>query len=137
MPNVPPGDDTDYTCATCSATVGMFIGREGWHHFRGAGTVASPVELYDPGHPAAPMLGSSNGQAGHAELVRSWRDASARLRRAGTAAYDVADAVLTTGARPGHAEAIYAVADDLRQLSRELAILERQQRDNREEAPDQ
>ena len=30
----------------------MFQGFEGWRHFRGEGTAASPVELYDAGHEA-------------------------------------------------------------------------------------
>ena len=32
----------------------MFIGRAGWQHYCGDGTAASPVVLYDAGHPAAP-----------------------------------------------------------------------------------
>lgn len=31
----------------------MFLGFEGWRHFRGEGTAASPVVLYDTGHEAA------------------------------------------------------------------------------------
>jgi hypothetical protein len=68
----------------------------------------------------------SNGQAPRDDLVAQWRDASARLRAAGTAAYDAADAILTTGPRPGTAQAVYDVADDLRRLSRTLALIERQ-----------
>jgi len=44
--------DYNYTCSTCGAQIGMFIGREGWHHYRGDGTAASPVEIYDAGHEA-------------------------------------------------------------------------------------
>jgi hypothetical protein len=43
-------------CAGCGADIGIFIGLgPGWHHFRGEGTAASPVELYDAGH--APEVG--------------------------------------------------------------------------------
>ena len=43
------------SCRTCGAAVGIFLGHgEGWHHFRGQGTAASPVELYDAGHEAVP-----------------------------------------------------------------------------------
>ena len=46
-------EDIDYRCATCKATIGIFIGHgDGWHHYRGAGTADSPTELYDAGHPA-------------------------------------------------------------------------------------
>ncbi len=44
--------DYDYTCSVCGARIGIFTGREGWHHYRGEGTAASPVELYDAGHEA-------------------------------------------------------------------------------------
>ena len=38
-------------CAGCGAWVGIFRGHgDGWHHFRGSGTAASPVELFDAGH---------------------------------------------------------------------------------------
>lgn len=44
-------DDLEPYCATCGATVGIFIDHgEGWHHFRGAGTPEDPNELYDAGH---------------------------------------------------------------------------------------
>lgn len=46
-------DDAEPYCVTCGRWVGMFHGLEGWRHFRGEGTAASPVELYDPGHEAA------------------------------------------------------------------------------------
>jgi len=73
-----------------------------------------------------------NGQAGHRVLVEQWRDASRRLRVAATVANDIAEEVLSTGPRPGHAQAVYDVADDLRRLSTELALIERQQ-ENREQ----
>jgi hypothetical protein len=44
--------DYNYTCKTCGAQIGMFIGRQGWQHYRGDGTTASPVEIYDAGHEA-------------------------------------------------------------------------------------
>lgn len=44
-------DDFEAYCQTCGSPVGIFLGHgDGWHHFRGEGTVASPVELYDAGH---------------------------------------------------------------------------------------
>jgi hypothetical protein len=49
------GDDEDLEpyCYTCGANIGIFTGRGGaWLHYTGEGTVDSPVELYDPGHPA-------------------------------------------------------------------------------------
>jgi hypothetical protein len=54
------GDDGDELdglepyCTGCGSWIGMFHGLEGWHHFRGKGTAASPVELYDAGHEAIP-----------------------------------------------------------------------------------
>ena len=46
-------DDYNYTCSTCGALIGVFIGHgDGWHHYRGEGTAASPVELFDAGHEA-------------------------------------------------------------------------------------
>ena len=45
--------DYNYACSTCGARIGVFIGRDGWQHYRGEGTVASPVEIYDAGHEAA------------------------------------------------------------------------------------
>jgi hypothetical protein len=46
-------DDDEPYCVTCGRWMGMFHGLEDWRHFRGEGTAASPVELYDPGHEAA------------------------------------------------------------------------------------
>jgi hypothetical protein len=43
-------DDAEPYCLTCGQWVGMFIGVEGWHHFRGEGTAANPVALYAAGH---------------------------------------------------------------------------------------
>jgi hypothetical protein len=44
-------DDLDPYCYTCGATIGIFYGHgNAWLHYRGEGTVASPVELYDAGH---------------------------------------------------------------------------------------
>jgi hypothetical protein len=49
-----PEDDLDPYCAACGALVGIFRGHgDGWRHYRGEGTVASPVELYDAGHEPA------------------------------------------------------------------------------------
>ena len=49
-----------YTCSTCGALIGVFIGHgDAWRHYRGEGTAASPVELYDAGHEAAFGLGGT------------------------------------------------------------------------------
>jgi hypothetical protein len=71
----------------------------------------------------------ANGQAEHAALVAQWRDASRRLYAAGTAAFDAAADILSAGVRPGMAQRVYDAAADLRDLARELALIERQ-RDN-------
>lgn len=56
-------DDEEPYCETCGASVGIFHGRgDAWLHYRGEGTVASPVELFDAGH----------------EPVIAWRPAVAR-----------------------------------------------------------
>jgi hypothetical protein len=44
-------DEDEPFCWTCGARVGIFIGHgEAWLHYRGEGTAADPVELYDAGH---------------------------------------------------------------------------------------
>jgi hypothetical protein len=44
-------DDLEPFCFRCGANIGIFTGRGGaWLHYTGAGTVDSPVELYDAGH---------------------------------------------------------------------------------------
>jgi hypothetical protein len=46
-------DEDQPFCWTCGADVGIFIGRgDAWLHYRGGGTVADPIELFDAGHPA-------------------------------------------------------------------------------------
>lgn len=56
-------DDPEPYCSACGASVGIFIGHgDGWHHYRGAGTVLSRVQLFDAGH----------------EPAIAWRVASAR-----------------------------------------------------------
>lgn len=47
-----PEDDYNYTCSTCGAQIGMFIGGQGWEHYRGSGTAADRIEIYDAGHEA-------------------------------------------------------------------------------------
>jgi hypothetical protein len=55
-------DDPEPYCQTCGATAAIFIAHgDDWRHYRGEGTVASPVELFDAGH--APVI--------------SWREAGA------------------------------------------------------------
>jgi hypothetical protein len=46
-------DEAEPYCLTCGQWVHMFHGVEGWQHFRGEGTAASPVVLYDAGHEPA------------------------------------------------------------------------------------
>lgn len=48
----PAEDDDTYTCSTCGACIGMFLGRAGWQHYRG-----NPLEIYDAGHEATLALG--------------------------------------------------------------------------------
>lgn len=56
-------DDGDPYCTVCSGNVAIFHGHgDAWHHYRGEGTAASPVELFDAGH--APAV-----------AWRSWADA--------------------------------------------------------------
>jgi hypothetical protein len=44
-------DELQPYCTACGASIGHFIGHgDGWHHFRGEGTTASPNELFDAGH---------------------------------------------------------------------------------------
>jgi hypothetical protein len=45
-------DDAEPYRTACGRWVHMFQGFEGWRHFRGEGTAASRVELYDAGHEA-------------------------------------------------------------------------------------
>ena len=78
-------DGLEPYCAECGAWVGMFLGMEGWHHFRGNGTVASPVEIYDAGHEAAPAWceppGRSVSPADAITLARALADAERYRRR--------------------------------------------------------
>ena len=46
-------DDLEPYCKTCGELIGLFIGYEGWHHYRGDGTPESRTELYDAGHAPA------------------------------------------------------------------------------------
>ena len=46
-------DDETYACSTCGGTISIFQGHgDAWHHYRGQGTAADPVELVDAGHEA-------------------------------------------------------------------------------------
>jgi len=55
-------DDGTHACAACGALVGIFQGRSGWQHYRGDGTAASPVEIYDAGHEATFAAGQEAGR---------------------------------------------------------------------------
>jgi hypothetical protein len=50
-----PTADPEPFCAICGDDVGIFL-RFGldWRHYRGDGTTAGPIELFDPGH--APVI---------------------------------------------------------------------------------
>ena len=54
-------DDLEPYCGRCGATLGVFLGQQdkGYQHFRGKGTAAAPVQVYDASHEAvvfwAPM----------------------------------------------------------------------------------
>jgi hypothetical protein len=53
-------------CSACGAPIGIFRGHgEGWHHYRGAGTIASPVKLFDAGH--EPVVAWRENAAGTAQ----------------------------------------------------------------------
>lgn len=44
-------DDLEPYCTVCGGLIGIFRGHgPDWRHFRGEGTAASPVELFDAGH---------------------------------------------------------------------------------------
>ena len=46
-------DELESYCCACDADVGIFIGHgDAWLHYRGEGTAADPVELFDAGHEA-------------------------------------------------------------------------------------
>jgi hypothetical protein len=36
-----PEPEDDHTCSACGGQIAIFIGRAGWHHYRGEGTAAS------------------------------------------------------------------------------------------------
>lgn len=56
-------DHPDPYCSACNASIGIFIGHgDVWRHYKGEGTAASPVELFDAGH----------------EPLVAWRPAGAR-----------------------------------------------------------
>jgi hypothetical protein len=89
----PVGDDEfeglEPYCAGCGAWIGIFYGHgDGWHHFRGNGTVASPVVLFDAGHEPevawCPPPGRSISPADAAVLGQALADAEVYRRgRAG------------------------------------------------------
>jgi hypothetical protein len=44
-------DDDEPYCAVCDASIGIFFAHgDAWLHYRGDGTAASPIDLYDAGH---------------------------------------------------------------------------------------
>lgn len=48
-------DGTEPYCTTCRRWVGLFVGLDGWHHFRGDPAPGGLRELYDAGH--VPVIG--------------------------------------------------------------------------------
>ncbi len=48
-------DGTEAHCTVCGQWAGMFLGMDGWHHFRGDPAPGGKRELYDAGH--APVIG--------------------------------------------------------------------------------
>jgi hypothetical protein len=48
----PDDDGTEPHCATCGEWAGMFVGMEGWHHFRGDPSPGGQRSLCDAGHAA-------------------------------------------------------------------------------------
>jgi hypothetical protein len=92
-------DGLEPYCTGCGSWIGMFQGLEGWRHFRGEGTVASPVELYDGGHDAIPGWMEPPGRGlspadvdvvrqalADASAWRTWRTGSDRAADVGQAA---------------------------------------------------
>jgi len=45
-------DGTEPYCTTCGQWAGMFLGMEGWHHFRGDPSPGGRRTLFDAGHQA-------------------------------------------------------------------------------------
>jgi hypothetical protein len=66
--NPDPADNPEPFCLVCGADVGIFL-RFGldWRHYRGDGTTAGPIELFDPGH--APVI-AWRPAAEHRELKK-------------------------------------------------------------------
>jgi hypothetical protein len=87
-------DGLEPYCAECGAWVGIFRGHgDGWHHWRGRGTAASPVELYDAGHEPVVAWCQPPGQfvspADAATIAQALADAEAyRRERAAAYCYD-------------------------------------------------
>lgn len=104
-------DGLEPYCTGCGSWIGMFVGLEGWRHFRGEGTVASPVELYDAGHEAIPGwmeppgrglspadIGVVRQALADASAWRTWRSGSDRAADVGQAsAYEQLLRRLVTG----------------------------------------
>jgi hypothetical protein len=107
-------DDAEPYCLTCGEWVHIFHGVEGWRHFCGEGTTASPVVLYDAGHEPAMAWtvppGRSLSPADTGLIRQALADASAwRARRAeGTGCQDCAQ--LDPDRCPGHARDEQAAA---------------------------
>lgn len=77
-----PGDDgTMPYCASCGEWAGMFLGMDGWHHFRGDPAPGGHRELYEADHDAVPALCTPPGlvlsPAGLATIRQALADASA------------------------------------------------------------
>jgi hypothetical protein len=112
-------DAAEPYCTACGAWAGLFHGLEGWRHFRGEGTAASPVELHDAGHEPAVAwtvppgrslspadIGLIRQALADASAWRAWRSEGAACERC---------ARLDPGRCPGHAldESVAAGYDSL------------------------
>jgi hypothetical protein len=88
-------DGLEPYCAECGAWCGMFLGLVGWRHFRGEGTAASPVELFDAGHDAVVAWcqppGRSVSPADAVTLRQALADAEAYRRDRAAACEDHVD----------------------------------------------
>lgn len=72
--------DYNYACSTCGAQIGIFEGHVGgWRHYRGSGTVANPVEIFDAGHEATVTRQLQEGELQMEVPTGSFRALTARL----------------------------------------------------------
>jgi len=113
------GDGTEPYCRTCGEWAGLFIGMDGWRHFRGDPEPGGQRELYDAGH--EPVIGwtrppgAALSPAGHRLLLAALADAASfRMEQAGAYCLDCAtsddDLCAEHAAEVGHADAYRVLA---------------------------